>query len=71
MVILKSTAVPGLSLNLGVEVKKGLFIYFERHARRVLLESSGMPRIFHSQRPKNNDEGLTKLGYSILFYFIL
>ena len=38
IVILKSTAPPGLSLNLGAEVKKILLVYFERHARRVLLE---------------------------------
>ena len=37
MVILKSTANPGLSLSLGVKVKKVLLVYFERHARRALL----------------------------------
>ena len=38
MVILKSTAIPGQPLNLGVEVKKVLLIYFERHARRAPLD---------------------------------
>ena len=37
MVILRSTALAGLPPDLGVEVKKVLLVYFERHARRVAL----------------------------------
>ena len=54
MVIFYSTAVPGLPLNLGVEVKKFLFIYFDRRARRSLLENSPDAPIFHFQRPLKN-----------------
>ena len=50
MVILKSTAVPGLPLNLVVEVKTVLIIYFERHARRAPLDSFRAAQ----QRPKKN-----------------
>ena len=37
MVILKSTALAGLPLNLGVDVGRALLSYFERHARRFSL----------------------------------
>ena len=52
MVILKSTALSGLPLNHGVEVKKVVLIYFERHARRVALDFPRTPNYstFDKQR---------------------
>ena len=47
MVILKSAAVAGLPLNLGVKVKKVLLVYFERHARLFTLDSARMLKIIH------------------------
>ena len=53
MVILKSTAAASLPLNLGVEVKTVLLIYFERRARRFHLEFPRTPKYstFVNQRP--------------------
>ena len=44
MVILKSTAIAGLPLYLGVEVGKVLLIYFERYTRRFLLDFPRTPK---------------------------
>ena len=64
MVILMSTAVAGLPLNFEVEVKKVLLVYFERHARRLLL---GLPRTpsyftFVNQRPFVVERASGRLG---------
>ena len=50
MVILKSTAPVELPLNLGVEVKKVLLIYFERHARLYALGSARKLNAFFCRR---------------------
>ena len=71
MVILISTAVAGLPLNLGVEVKEVSFVYFERHAWLLALGSAGMLRIFHSQRPKENEQGPDQVRLFYYIYFFL
>ena len=69
MVILKSTAVPGLSLNLGVEVKKVLLVYFERHARRVPIEFPRTPNNSILSTAYKKRAGPDQLGLFFGFLF--
>ena len=68
MVILKSTAITGLSLNLGVKVKKVLLVYFERHARRVPLE---FPRTLNNSILSTAYKKRARAWPSLTFLFYL
>ena len=77
MVILKSTALSELPLNLGVEVKKVSVVYFERHARLVLLV---YPRTLNYSIPSTTYKNSRRAGnlpwavfflFSFFFFFFL
>ena len=63
MVISESTALGELPLNFEVDFKIVLLVNFERHARLFALDSAGMPRIFHSQRPQKNEQGPDQVSF--------